>query len=124
MAKKPPNKICPKCGRKSLAPEGGPAWFFPKNKICQNCTSLKFGYFYEINANRRPLIKTVEQSQAVFPLSILDMTENELVGVFRDFKSLKRRLNGYRADYPRSRIKIIDKKYHDFTDYLISSTIR
>jgi hypothetical protein len=121
MTKRPRNKICSKCGRRSIAPEGGPNWRFPKNKMCFNCTSFLFEVFDQINANLRPLIKTIEQSKAVFPLIVLDTTENKSLGMFGDFRSLRRKLNMYRADYPKSKIKIIDRKYHDFTDYFLST---
>jgi len=120
LGKKPANRECPICHRKSVGPEKGPTskrWYFPSKKKCHNCTSLEYRVFNQINANKRILIKSQKQADAVFPLVVLDIDNDELVGMYHDFRSLRRGLNKYRANNLRSKIKIIDKKYRDFTDY-------
>ena len=98
LGKRPPNKECPVCGRKSPAPETSfGKWVFPPQKKCHNCTSLEHKVFKQINANKRILIKSQKQADAVFPLLVLDIDNDELVGIYHDFKSLRRDLNKYRS---------------------------
>jgi hypothetical protein len=116
--KRSPNKKCPVCGRKAVAPEMSfGKLVFPPKKKCFNCTSLEAKVFKQINANKRILIKSQKQAEAVFPLTVLDLTNDKLIGKHDDFKSLRENLNKYRTDNPKSEIKIIDKKYHDFTPF-------
>lgn len=119
-SKRPPNKICPVCGRRSLAPEKRDNdWYFPPKKICYNCTSLEFGDYDEINANRKILIKSTKEEKAVFPLKMFDINDNTHIGNYNDFKTLRNELNMYRSHNPDSKIKIIDTKFHDFTDHIL-----
>lgn len=72
-----------------------------------------------IRANKRIKIKTVEQANKAFPLYVIDMTENEYVGRYDDFASLRKDFSLRRDECPNCKIKIMDTKYHDFTDYFL-----
>jgi hypothetical protein len=116
---RPPNKRCIKCGRKSIAPETtrrGGEWKFRGIQICTNCFMLMNDYIYAISTGKRRLkIKSVKESREAFPLIILDRSNNEYVGKFDNPKDLKKKLNSYRTEHPKSNIQIIDTKYHDYT---------
>jgi hypothetical protein len=121
--KRPPYRICQICGRKRAAPEKslGKWRMPPKKKTCYNCTSIQFDDFNDIIANRKILIKSKKEAEAVFPLRLLDMTNNKLIGNYNDSKSLRKSLNLYRAENPKSETKVIDGKYHDFTEHFRAS---
>jgi hypothetical protein len=63
------------------------------------------------------LPKRLEEAETV--LMILDRTTNELVGKFDNPDELRRKLDYYRAENPRSKIWVISMKYHDLTDIFI-----
>lgn len=118
--KRPPYEVCKFCKRKTVAPEKiGDRWRSPPLKKCNNCIALQSRTCNDLNVNRKILIKSRKEEQAVFPLLILDMMYCNLIGIYNDFKQLRRNLNKHLEDYPKSKIKIIDRKYHDFTDYII-----
>jgi hypothetical protein len=89
--KRPPNKYCPVCNRKMLAPEkdNDGEWRFPRMKICYNCTSLESACFEYINAKRKVLIKSKEK--IFFPLLILDFQKSKLIGQYYDVEKLTAR---------------------------------
>jgi hypothetical protein len=118
LTERGPNKICPVCKRKSLAPEkSGGRWYFPPKKICYNCVEFLNNGYDKVNANRRILVKTVKESEAIFPLTAFDRTENTYLGKFNDFESLRKELKEYTKTYPASDIRVIDDKYHNFADF-------
>lgn len=121
MAKRPPNKLCVVCGRKEIKPEGSntEVWFFRRVPKCFKCVMLENEIIEEIKPGKRILIKSVKESEAAFPLRIFDKTKKELVGEFKKANDLRSRLNQYREANPRSKIMILDKKYHDFSDYFL-----
>ena len=115
---KPRNRICKKCGRRSVAPETtrrGGEWKEKGRQICTNCSLLDMGSISAISLRKRRLKKSVRESMEVFPLRILDRSLEVNVGIFYTPEDLKKELNSYRAEHPKSDIRIIDKKYHDYT---------
>lgn len=88
-----------------------------KKNTCYNCTSFDFESFNDIIANRRIVIKSKNEADTVYPLRVVDMTRGTVVGSYNDPKTLRRSLNFYRAENEKSKVKIVDKKWHDFTEY-------
>ena len=116
--KRPANKICPVCQRKTLAPEGGPNhWRFPPKKLCYSCINLLHGNISDIKTNKKILVKSVKQSEAIFPLYIFDLDMNQIVGKFNDFESVRKELKELEETFPTFKFKVVDTKYHDFTDF-------
>lgn len=115
---RPKNRKCPVCGRMAVAPEQYfGKWVFPPQKKCKNCTSLEFEVFEQIRANRKLKIRSQEQAESSLPLRVLDMTNKRLLGLYHDFPSLTKNLSKYRKENPKSRIKVIDTKFHNMTPY-------
>jgi hypothetical protein len=118
---RPPYKECEVCERKMVAPEKGPGgrWTVPPKKVCNNCTSFLNKVFKYMNANRRILIKTKKEEVAVFPLLIINIPKSELIGTYHNFESIRNVLGKYREEIAKLNVKVIDRKYHDFTDYFL-----
>ena len=116
---RPPYKVCKICGRKRVSPEMrlGKWVMPPKKNTCYNCTSFDFESFNDIIANKRIVIKSKKEADTVYPLRVVDMTRGTLIGIYTDPKTLRRSLNFYRVENEKSKIKIVDKKWHDFTQY-------
>lgn len=88
---------------------------------CNNCIALQSRTFDDLNVKRKKLIKSKDEMVAIFPLMLLDIRKDQLIGTYKDFRTLRRKMNEYLDDNPKSKdsIKIIDRKYHDFTDHVI-----
>lgn len=117
-ANRPSNKICIECGRRSVAPETtsrGGEWKFRGLQVCTNCIFLRNGNIDAIALRKRRLTKSIQESREVFPLRILDRSLNKDLGLFDNPEELRKKLDSYRKDHPKSDIRIIDKKYHDYT---------
>jgi hypothetical protein len=116
--RRPQNRTCTVCGRKAISPEKSDGkWYFRSTQKCTNCIMLENNYFNEISKRKGILPKSVKESEAAFPLLVLDVTKNELIGKFDDPKVLRKKLNFYRAENLNSKILIIDTKFRDFTEY-------
>lgn len=117
--KRPKNRICKICNRKNISAEKSSdgTWHFRLKPICTNCSMLQDRFFDQINKGKRLIIKSVDQAEKVFPLFVLDITYNELIGKFYDAKTLKMKLEEYKIEYPKSEILIIDIQKHDYTEY-------
>jgi hypothetical protein len=76
---------------------------------------LKEGHISDITLRKRKLTKSIQESRDAFPLRILDRSLNKNLGLFQNPEDLKKELTLYRAEHPKSDIRIIDTKYHDFT---------
>ena len=76
----------------------------PKKNTCYNCTSFDFE-------------SSKKEADTVYPLRVVDMTRGTLIGIYTDPETLRRSLNFYRVENEKSKIKIVDKKWHDFTQY-------
>jgi hypothetical protein len=117
--KRPLNKICPYCKRKSLAPEGKSGdWWFPPKKVCSNCVEFIHGKPSNIKANRRVLVKAVSEAEAIFPLYLFDLRTDELLGIFDStFEAVRQYIRKYLEQFPEARLLITDTKYRNFTDF-------
>jgi len=115
---RPPNKRCIMCGRKRISPEtrSPGVWEYRSSSVCTNCFMLTHNYIDAISTGKKTLkLKSIKESRGVFPLIILDRSLNKNEGIFDNPEDLKKKLNSYRAEHPKSDIKIIDMKYHDYT---------
>jgi hypothetical protein len=95
------------------AEKSGGNWVFPPKKICYNCTSLENAVFEYIRANKKVLIKSNKEIK--YPLLILDLESNKLIGQYNDLEKLNTRLVEYRKANPLAVLKVVDTKYKDYT---------
>ena len=118
--KRPPNKICKWCGRKKVTAEMmHNGWGFPPRKdICDSCLSLEYNDFKSVRTNKKRLIKSDNEADALLPLMMIDDAE-EKTQLYRDLKSLRKDLQKFDEGYRKSNIRIIDRQFNNLNDYFL-----
>ena len=118
--RRPPNKRCKWCGRNKVAPEMmHNGWGFPPKKdICDSCLSLEYDDFKYVRTNRKRLIKSDNEADALLPLMMIDDAKGKTY-LYTNVNSIKRALKRYDEGYRKSNIRIIDRKFYNVNDYFL-----
>jgi len=114
------SKICQICKRKVIRPEkSGSAWYFSRRKICDNCMFYKDGKYDKIHiSTKKIVIRSIKGIQKYQSLSIIDVTNNELIGEYIDSEILKKDFIAYKNRNSENEIVIIDRMYyHNLTNH-------
>jgi len=114
------NKECHVCKRKIIKAEKSGSKFYYRSKlICDNCLFYRDGKYTEIKiSTRKIIIKSTKDLQKYKKLSIIDITNNDLIGEYVNSEILKKDFIAYKNKNPENEIKIIDRmSYHDLTNH-------
>jgi hypothetical protein len=119
--KRPPYKRCKWCGRKKVAPEKGlTGWIsIYKKDICDTCLSLEYDEFENVRTKKKRLIKSDKEAEDLLPLMMIDDAKKK-TKLYSDLRSLRKDLEKFSEEYRKSRIRIIDRQYHNLNDSFLS----
>jgi hypothetical protein len=116
---RPPNKICLSCGRKIVYPErmfGN--WFYPRDQTCFDCLMIGCSRYDQVRP-RKPPSKMSDRAELLFPLTVVDTSNNTKIGEFHTKQDVLYAVNKYKQER-KSRAKILIIHYptfYNFTDY-------
>jgi hypothetical protein len=77
---RPSSKTCLGCSRKSVYPEkmfGD--WFYPREQICFDCLMIGCSRYDQIRP-RKPPSKMSDKAELLFPLTVVDTSNNNKIG--------------------------------------------
>jgi hypothetical protein len=117
---RPPNLTCRYCTRKKVYPQReGRVWRYPAERLCFDCTMRQHPMFDEIRKRRPRKAKSLSRA---FPLTIMDITNNVLVGEYDTKDKIQKAIDRYRQRKSRASIIVINyPDYYDFTSYFINT---
>ena len=119
MIVRPPNITCLQCGRKSIYPEKDFSdWFYPRELTCFDCIMIRCNRFDKIRFRRLPG-KMNDRAELLFPLTVVDTSNNTKVGEYHNKQDVLAAVDKYKQD-GKSRAKILVIHYpsfYKFTDY-------
>ncbi|SRR5215203_5674162 len=120
VSEKPPNRTCKWCGRKMVAPEMmHNGWGFPsKKEVCDSCLSLEYDEFKSVNTNRKVLIKSDKEAEALLPLMMINDAQ-KTTKLYYDLDSLREDLKKFDEGYRKSNIRIIERQFKNLNDYFL-----
>lgn len=94
-------------------------WGFPPKKdICDSCLSLEYDEFKSVRTNKKRLIKSDKEADALLPLMMIDDAKKN-TQLYRDLKSLREDLERFDEGYRKSNIRIIDRQFNNLNDYFL-----
>jgi hypothetical protein len=116
---RPPNKTCLGCGRKSIYPEklfGD--WAYPREQTCFDCLMIGCSRYDQIRP-RKPSSKMSDKAELLFPLTIVDISNNTNIGKYHNKEDVLVAVEKYKQERKsRARILIIHyPTFYNFTDY-------
>jgi hypothetical protein len=116
---RPLNKTCLGCGRKTIYPEkmfGD--WFYPREQTCFDCLMIGCSRYDQTRA-RKPPAKMSNRTELLFPLTVVDTSNNTKLGEFHNKEEVLAAVDKYKQERKsRAKILIIHcPTFYNFTDY-------
>jgi hypothetical protein len=99
-------------------------WFYPREQICFDCLMIDCSRFDQIRS-RKPPSKMSDGAELLFPLTVVDTSNNTKVGEFHNKEDVLAAIDKYKQER-KSRAKILIIHYptfYNFTDYFIGSWV-
>jgi hypothetical protein len=121
--RRPPNKVCPNCSRKSIYPEKDLGdWFYPREQTCFDCLMIRCNRYDKIRC-RKLSGKMSDKAELLFPLTVVDTSNNSNVGEYHNKQDVLAAVDKYKQER-KSRAKILVihySTYYNFTGYFIGT---
>jgi hypothetical protein len=119
LGRRPPNRNCLQCNRKTVYPEKMfGEWFYPREQTCFDCLMIRRSRFDKIRSRKLPG-KMNDRVELLFPLTVYDTSNNTKVGEYHSKQDILAAVNNYNQG-KKSRVKILVihyPTYYNFTDY-------
>lgn len=114
-----PNKNCLQCNRKTVYPEKMfDEWFYPREQTCFDCLMIGWSRYDQIRP-RKPPSKMSDKAQLLFPLTVVDTSNNTKIGEYHNKEDVLAAVHKYKQER-KSRAKILIIHYptfYNFTNY-------
>ena len=87
--------------------------------VCKSCASLEYDDFKNVSTNKKRLIKSDDEVDALLPLMMIDDAKGE-THLYTNVNSIRRALKRYDEGYRKSNIRIIDRQFYNVNDYFLN----
>ena len=111
------NMTCKRCSRRKVYPEKAfGEWFYPSERTCFDCIMVGSGLFSFIRARKIPKKKN-GKARTRFPLYVIDVTNNMVVGQYYNRKDVISAIKKYKNKRRETPVKILVIHFPTYFDY-------
>jgi hypothetical protein len=118
LARPSHNMTCKSCSRRKVYPEKAfGEWFYPSERTCFDCVMVESGLFSFIRTRKIPKKKN-GKARTRFPLYVIDVTNNIVVGQYHYRKDVISAIKHYKNKRGPVEILVIHfPTYFDYSSY-------